>query len=113
MTYYPPDLHPLPLAPALELFGTRFASERRGGQVPSCAEWLGRSVGSETKSAARKRGVRLLASGSLTVWEADAIATALGVHPSALWGEAWGEARSLRDDPLDAIFAGLWCVAGA
>jgi hypothetical protein len=30
--------------------------------------------------------------GAVTLWTADRLATRLGLHPSEVWGTAWGEA---------------------
>lgn len=61
------------------------------------AEWVGLALGAPTPMAARRLYYRTVARG-LTVWEADRLATRLGLHPSLIWGEAWWTARHEADE---------------
>jgi len=54
-----------------------------------------------SEKSARARVYRLARAG-LSVYDADALATALGEHPGNVWGDAWWDAMVGDDELVDA-----------
>jgi lambda repressor-like predicted transcriptional regulator len=85
--------------------------ERRGWSAAD----LGLRAGAPSVGAARKWVHRWKRRG-LDEWEADRVATALGVHPAELWGGAWWSGVLVPpSERLDAALLELrwWCAAEA
>lgn len=85
---YHPDQRPFPLAPVLALFpAVAGADGRAPAPVGLFGAWLAGTFGL-TEQNGRQKAMRLRGTG-LTFDQADAVATALEVHPSEIWPQWW------------------------
>ncbi len=102
MSNYAPE-RALLFAPLLDHPAMRGCNDGDVGEILRLSGGLG----------TRRRHIGRLKVAGVTVWEADRFATALGLHPTAIWGDAFDEAMDHWIERWSRTKAGARALAAA